>query len=367
MDTNGIDLGTSFGWLGGQTSNTATAETTQAADNQTPLETENAEADSSQQPETKSVETETPKTEETSADSAQVPQIVDDLGGEDAARQLIPLVRAIQDVARETDETAIGIKLDDAVQKILTDDQYSQLAFRLYDKYGKVFVEQYLSDNPNWLKEQGFVKADAEAFDDDDLTVDDDDEYQPPIVKNLQAQLAQQRAELEALKAKTQTVEAEKAQASEVQIVEAAKTVMLGSVVDRVFEGMNWQLPDVERAAKLALVSFQNDPEAIKQFQLGVEYQRTQQAVLKSSQIKAQKKFEGYLAEAIEFVDAKRTKMAAATAPVAPARKEISTTTPGSNNSQQPNQQKSGNLFDPNVLMEAVQSRLRTAGAAGRR
>ena len=370
MDTNnGIDLGNAFDWLGKSEvpADTATTETAQTADDKAPLDAETAEES---KPETK-VESESPKTEETPTDeSPALPQIVDDLGGEDAARQFIPLVRAIQEVAEETDERVIGTKLDDAIRGLLTPEQYSQFSFKLYDKYGQFFTEQFLADNPDWLKQQGYAKAsgsDDESSDDD---LFDDTETESPQIKQLQAQLAQQQTEINNLRSKTQAVEAEKAQQSEVQVVEAAKTAMLGSVVDRVFADMGWETAEIQQAARLALANFQNDGEAVKAFRQGVEYQKTQQALLKGSQVKASKAFERYLAEAIEFVDSKRTKALGKKEPVPPARKEILSTTPGANNSQQPNSQQNGangnNPFDPNMLMRAVEERLRSKGAAAR-
>lgn len=354
-------IGTSLDWLG-VTPPPATEDVAQpTADDKAPLATETAEKEQPKEPAA-------PVVEEKPADEPPaVPLIVDELGGEEGARQFIPLVRAIQMTDGEPAE--LGAKLHDALLKILTPDQYSSLSWTQYEKYGLLMTEQYLADNPNFLKEQGFVKASevkpaAEA--DDDLLDDDIS----PREKALQAQLAaeqartaQQDQRLSRLEQKEKAVEQQTARQSQQTIVAQAEKAMLGDVVDKTFEKLEgWEDADIQKAVRYALSAFNADPKAVEQFKVGVKYQETKQPVLAVSQIKTQKVFEQYLVEGIEMVDAKRSQALQKKAPIPPGRTEFSTTTPASGDAQQP-VAKSNSPFDPNMLMNAVQERLRAKAA----
>lgn len=300
------------------------------------------------------------------ADEPPLIPLVDDLGGEDGARQLIPLVRAIQTTDAEPE--VLGEKLHDALLKILTPDQFSALTWQQYDKYGELMAEQYLADNPKWAEGKGYVKADSEQ--EDYLLAPDDDEELSPREQALQARLAKMETEFQQLQQKDSQTEAQKQQASQQQVVAEAERAMMGAVVDRTFAALEgWEEADMQKALRLAFAEFNQDPKAVEQYKLGVQYQQTKQPVLAASQLKASKAFAGYLAEAVEMVDARRTKaVKAVTPPIPPGRTEIdSTTKPGASGTvTQPASTDGKGPFDPNMLMRAVQERLLTRAASPR-
>lgn len=303
---------------------------------------------------------------ESIADEPPLIPLVDDLGGEDGARQLIPLVRAIQTTDAEPE--VLGEKLQDALLKILTPDQFSALTWRQYDKYGELMAEQFLADNPKWAEEKGYVKADFEQ--EDYLLSPDDDEDLSPREQAMQARLAKMEAQFQQLQQKDSQTEAQKLQASQQEVVAEAERAMMGAVVDQAFAKLEgWEEADMQKALRLAFAEFNQDPKAIEQYKLGVQYQQTKQPVLAVSQRKASAAFAGYLAEAVEMVDARRTKaVKAATPSIPPMRREIdSTTKPGASGTvTQPALGDGKGPFDPNMLMKAVQERLMTRAASPR-
>lgn len=302
---------------------------------------------------------------ESIADEPPLIPLVDDLGGEDGARQLIPLVRAIQTTDAEPE--VLGEKLHDALLKILTPDQFSALTWRQYDKYGELMAEQYLVDNPKWAEEKGYVKADSEQ---EDYLLAPDDEELSPREQALQARLAKMETQFQQLQQKDSQTEAQKQQASQQQVVAEAERAMMGAVVDRTFTALEgWEEADMQKALRLAFAEFNQDPKAVEQYKLGVQYQQTKQPVLAVSQRKASAAFAGYLAEAVEMVDARRTKaVKAATPSIPPGRIEIdSTTKPGASGTvTQPVSGDGKGPFDPSMLMKAVQERLLTRAASPR-
>lgn len=300
------------------------------------------------------------------ADEPPLIPLVDDLGGEDGARQLIPLVRAIQTTDAEPE--VLGEKLHDALLKILTPDQFSALTWRQYDKYGELMAEQYLADNPKWAEEKGYVKADSEQ--EDYLLASGDDEDLSPREQAMQARLAKIEGQYEQLQQKDSQTEAEKQQVSQQQITAEAERAMMGGVVDRTFAALEgWEEAEMQNALRLAFASFNQDAKAVEQYKLGVQYQQTKQPVLAGSQLKASKAFAGYLAEAVEMVEMRRTKaVKAVTPPIPPGRTEIdSTTKPGASGTvTQPASGDGKGPFDPSMLMKAVQERLLTRAASPR-
>lgn len=300
-----------------------------------------------------------------------IPQIVDDLGGEESARQFIPLVRLLQDDSIKPEE--FGQKLDEALSKILTTDQASSVVWAYFDKFGSVLAEQYAEEKPNWVAAQaeklGYTKTENESADDDEEeTVDLED--MSPRERRLHERLQQLEAEATARKQQEQQSKQQQAQQSQQEVYEAAKSAMLGSVVDNVFEqdGLkDWPQEEIQRTVRIAITEFQANPEAVKNFNLGVRYQQTGQVALASAQVKARTAFQKCLGEAISLVDAKRAQTGAKTAPVMPRRTEIidTTTTPAQQQQQQPQSVGDGiGLFDPQKLMKAVSERL--ASGAGR-
>lgn len=300
------------------------------------------------------------------ADEPPLIPLVDDLGGEDGARQLIPLVRAIQTTDAESE--VLGEKLQDALLKILTPDQFSALTWQQYAKYGELMAEQYLADNPKWAEEKGYVKADFEQ--EDYLLSPDDDEDLSPRERAMQARLATIEAQFQQLQQKDSQTEAQKQQASQQQIIADAERAMMGGVVDQTFAKLEgWEEADLQKVLRMAFAEFNQDAKALEQYKLGVQYQQTKQPVLAASQRKASAAFAGYLAEAVEMVDAKRTKaVKAATPPIPPGRAEIdSATKPGASGTvTQPASADGNGPFDPKMLMKAVQERLLTRAASPR-
>lgn len=300
------------------------------------------------------------------ADEPPLIPLVDDLGGEDGARQLIPLVRAIQTTDAEPE--VLGEKLQDALLKILTPDQFSALTWQQYAKYGELMAEQYLADNPQWAEEKGYVKADFEQ--EDYLLSPDDDEDLSPRERAMQARLATIEAQFQQLQQKDSQTEAQKQQASQQQIIADAERAMMGGVVDQTFAKLEgWEEADLQKVLRMAFAEFNQDAKALEQYKLGVQYQQTKQPVLAASQRKASAAFAGYLAEAVEMVDAKRTKaVKAATPPIPPGRAEIdSATKPGASGTvTQPASADGNGPFDPKMLMKAVQERLLTRAASPR-
>jgi len=300
------------------------------------------------------------------ADEPPLIPLVDDLGGEDGARQLIPLVRAIQTTDAEPE--VLGEKLQDALLKILTPDQFSALTWRQYARYGELMAEQYLADNPKWAEEKGYVKADSEQ--EDYLLSPDDDEDLSPRERAMQARLATIEAQFQQLQQKDSQTEAQKQQASQQQIIADAERAMMGGVVDQTFAKLEgWEEADLQKVLRMAFAEFNQDAKALEQYKLGVQYQQTKQPVLAASQRKASAAFAEYLAEAVEMVDAKRTKaVKAATPPIPPGRAEIdSATKPGASGTvTQPASADGNGPFDPKMLMKAVQERLLTRAASPR-
>jgi len=300
------------------------------------------------------------------ADEPPLIPLVDDLGGEDGARQLIPLVRAIQTTDAEPE--VLGEKLQDALLKILTPDQFSALTWQQYARYGELMAEQYLADNPKWAEEKGYVKADSEQ--EDYLLSPDDDEDLSPRERAMQARLATIEAQFQQLQQKDSQTEAQKQQASQQQIIADAERAMMGGVVDQTFAKLEgWEEADLQKVLRMAFAEFNQDAKALEQYKLGVQYQQTKQPVLAASQRKASAAFAGYLAEAVEMVDAKRTKaVKAATPPIPPGRAEIdSATKPGASGTvTQPASADGNGPFDPKMLLKAVQERLLTRAASPR-
>lgn len=355
MDT--LEIGTSLDWLGEKAP--ANAEEAQPAEPVAP-KAEEVKTEGEKPAEPAKVEAAEPAADEPLA----IPQIVDDLGGEDGARQLIPLVRAIQLADGEPGE--VGTALHDALLKVFTPDQFSALTWTQYDKYGQLMAEQFLEDNPEFLKTQGYVKASEVQGQDDDEDLFGLNDEPSEREKQLQAELNTIKQQLGQLQQKDTQSESQKQQQAQANVVSEAEKAMFGSVVDKtVGELEGWAEPDIQKALRYAFASFNQDQKAVEQYRIGVKYQATKQALLQGSQVKASKAFESYLAEAIEMVDAKRTKTDAKKAPIPPTRREFSTTTPGQD-AVQPKANGNGKAaspFDPNMLMKAVQERLQARGA----
>jgi hypothetical protein len=352
-----------FGWLGSQNAVEGAAETPAA----TAL------------PETPAVETETPAVEIPKIEDQATPvvedaladkpiqvQIVEDLGGEESARQFLPLVRAIQEAAIDPTITPekLGQNLDDALAKILDKDQYAAVAWRTYDKYGSLMAEQYLSEHPELATQMGFVKAsDVPAKPAESV----DDEYEPdepvqtgkPSARELQleAQLNQLTQTVGQLQQKLGQTDAQRAEQSQQQIKAAAESEMFGTVVNSTFEKLGWEDEDAKRAVKLAFNDFREDPEAVKAYNQGLKYQQTQQAALRVGQMKAKQAFAGHLKNAIEIVGIQRTQRGAAKTPISPARQEIASTEPVVDAKQQ-SQGAVVNPFAAADLLTAVRQRV---------
>mgnify|MGYP001012855702 CR=1 FL=1 len=346
----GIDLGSNLDWLGAKEASASES----VAEPETPVEEKPTEETPKAKEPTTPVESETP------ADEPPLIPLVEDLGGEDGARQLIPLVQALQDVNGTSQE--LGQKIEGALSKILTPDQMVDLVWAHYDKYGELMAEQYLQEHPEFAAKLGLVKAESEDQTNDDLF--DDDELSPRE-QRLQAQVEQLNAKFAQMEQQKAATQAEQAQASQQQIVVEAEKAMFGSVVDKAFgQLVDWSDTEIQKAVRLAFAEFNQDQDAVQLYQKGVKYQQTKQDLLKASQVKASAKFGAYLAEAIEMVDAKRTKAATpAGSPIPPKRQEIDSTT---RSETQPLANTNGttNLFDKNALMRAVEERLRTKSAS---
>jgi len=346
----GIDFGTNLDWLGAKEAPASES----VAEPETPVdEKPAAEIPKAEEP-TMPVEPETP------ADEPPLIPLVEDLGGEDGARQLIPLVQALQDVNGTSQE--LGQKIEGALSKILTPDQMVDLVWAHYDKYGELMAEQYLQEHPEFADKLGLVKAESEDQANDDLF---DDEELSPREQKLQAQVEQLNARFAQMEQQKAATQAEQAQASQQQIVVTAEKAMFGTVVDKTFGQLEgWSDAEMQKAVRVAFAEFNQDEDAVQFYQKGVKYQETKQDLLKASQVKASAKFATYLADAIEMVDAKRTKAAKpAESPIPPKRQEIDSTT---RSETQPPANINGatSLFDKGALMKAVEERLRTKSAS---
>jgi len=355
----------SFAWLG--TGNAAVVEDPPVAEvTPTPEQPVTPEAEPAPAAKAPAVETETPKIEDPTDIPVQVTQLVDDLGGEESARQMIPLVRAIQEAAIDPDITPekLGAHIDGALAKILDKDQYAAMAWRTYDKYGELMAEQYMADHPEFLQKFIPAKPEAPAAE----IVDDYEEDEPvqtgkPSARELalEAQLNQANERLGKLEQRLGETDAQKAARSEQEIVSAARDAMFGTVVNNTFKDLGWADTDVNRAVKLAVSDFNDDQEAVKAYKQGVQYQKTQQPALRLGQVKASSAFATHLKNAIEIVGIERQRRGA-TPPVPPARKEISTTAPVVE-AKQEQQSEVVNPFAAQDLLTAVRQRLAAKAA----
>lgn len=360
-----IDFGNSLDWLGKGAE--SAAETPAQADDKAPLATEAGEEKTAETP----VDV---KAEDATETVLPVSTVVDDLGGEDAARQFIPLIRAIESVDAEPEKQ--GENIQGALLKILTPDQFGALTWAQYDKYGELMASQYLEDHPEFAEKLGLVKADAvqtpkaTASDYDDDLIEPELEELSPREKALQAQLDATNARLNQIQSQiqnkdTQTEQAKQAEAQQAVKI-AAEKAMFGTVVDENFSKLEgWTEEEQQRVLKIAFAGFNADQAGVDQYKKGLEYQKTQQALLAGWQVKARNTFANHLKDAIELVDSKRAKTATATAPVPPRRQEISTTTP-TKEATQPEGQGNGKFFDSSDLMRRVNERLRSQGASPR-
>ena len=350
---DGIDFGNSLDWVQGKVDPVLTEETgtPDEVKEDAPLVVEPVK------PETSA----TPDEPEKNADEPPAIPLVDDLGGEDGARQLIPLVQVLQDV--ESDEKSLGQKIESALAKMMTPDQMFSLVWAHYDKYGKFLAEQYVQEHPEFVTELGLVKAEAESQTDDDLF--DEDEELSPREQKLRAELEQLKGQVALVQQQNQQTETQKQQAAQATVTRDAEQAMFGTVVDRTFQQLEgWTEPEMQKAVRLAFAEFNQDAEARALYQKGVKYQETKQDLLKISQVKASQKFATYLAEAVELVDAKRAQAKPAE-PLPPKRAEIGSTTT-TQSTAPATESDDGNLFDKARLLAAVENRLRQKAANSR-
>lgn len=348
---DGIDFGNALDWVNPGNS-AAVEEDIEAAE----AESKEAVAES---PEEKLAQTVEPEAkQEPVDDSPAIPAFVEDLGGEDGARQLIPLAQAIRDAEGSPEQ--IGTALYDALKKVFTPDQLGALTWKQYENFGELFAEQFLEEHPEFAEKRGYVKAEQEDY----IAELDGDEDLSPREKQLQQRLAALEGKYAELQQKDSTSAQQSEQAQQQQIQVAAEQAMFGTVVDKAFEKLEgWTDAETKEAVQIALAMFGRDQEAVKHYQGGLRYQATQQPILKVEQAKASAKFAAHLAKAIKVVGADKTPVQQAT--VLPIKKEFgSTTKQGSVNNDPPAvSPKKENFFDPNTLMEAVNKRL-TNGAA---
>lgn len=357
-----IDFGNSLDWLG--KGSEPAAETPAQADDKAPLATEAGEGEKP---------AETPadiKVEDATETTLPVSTVVDELGGEDAARQFIPLIRAIESVDVEPEK--LGENLQSAILKILTPDQFGALTWAQYDKYGEIMASQYIEEHPEFAQKLGLVKADAVPA--KTAVSDYDDDLIEPETEELSPREAAMKAELDAIKqqlgqiqqkdARTEQEKKQQTEQEQYQTVKAtAEKAMFGTVIDENFGKLEgWTDDELQRTMKIAFAAFNADQTAVDQYKKGLEYQKTQQALLAGWQVKAKNTFANHLKDAIELVDSKRTKTATATAPVPPKRQEISSTTP-TKEATQPQGDGTTKFFDARDLMTRVQERLRSQGA----
>ena len=249
---DGIDFGNSLDWVQGKVDPVLTEETGTPDEikEDAPLVVEPVK------PETPA----TPDEPEEIADESPVIPLVDDLGGEDGARQLIPLVQVLQDV--ESDEKSLGQKIESALAKMMTPDQMFSLVWTHYDKYGKFMAEQYVQEHPEFVTELGLVKAEAESQTDDDLF--DEDEELSPREQKLRAELEQLKGQVALVQQQSQQTEAQKLQAAQATITRDAEQAMFGTVVDRTFQQLEgWTEPEMQKAVRLSYGPLVHHPKKI--------------------------------------------------------------------------------------------------------
>lgn len=296
-------------------------------------------------------------------------KIVEDLGGEDAARQLLPLVRVLQEVDPENQQEA-GKKLADGVRAVMDDTQWAAFLWDNFNNFGQIFTEQYLAENPNFLKEKGFVPATTTPVDDDqpDDPYAEEDDTLSPKEKALEARLNAAEARLAELTGKEKLTEEQKRQQAEEatreQVRSKANQAVFGDVVNKAFEELGWDDEEARNAFDLAMAKFQRDAGAQEAYQKSVRYHATGNKLLAGFQVTAKTTFAKYLDSAIKTVGAGRTATAVAKTPIPPGREEITSTAPGMNTATEGSN--NGNLFtvDPNALLAAVENRLRSSRAA---
>jgi len=350
-----------FAWLG----TPAVEETPAETETPTPEEIAKAAETPVETPTELPEKTETPAVEDTADIPLKVTQLVDDLGGEDAARQLLPLVRAIQQADPENQQEA-GELLAKGIREVLDDAQWASLLWDNFGKYGQIFTEQYLAENPNFLKEQGFVKAGESAPDDDQ---DDDDPYADDKPSKLELEVKQLREQLQELTGKEQQTAAQKQAAEEASrqqsVVQKANATVFGEVVNKSFAELGWSDDEAREAYDLAMAKFNRDTKAVEAYQKTVRYQATGNKMLAGFQVTAKTAFANYLSASIKTVGAGRTQTSESKTPIPPTRKEIASTAPGID-TKTPATGAEGNPFkvNPNDLLSAVRNRLQARQAA---
>lgn len=348
-----LEVGNNLNWL----NETATPADIEAASEQQqtpPVEQKPAEQTEAPVVTTEQVEVPDSDLAKPSIDSA----LMESFGGEEGMRQLLPLAKAIKEGAVAPD--AMGTELQKALSAILTPDQQTALIWEQYGKYGEILAEQYMADHPEWLQKQGYVQAEPEPdyLKDDDIDDDDLSDRE----RQWKARLTQQEEELNALRSQKKEIETTTSQQQQAQIVAKAEGEMFGTVVNKTFEALNgWSEDEMRSAYQMAVQAFNADPNAVRQYQEGVQYYATNQAMLKGSALKASSAFAQYLGRAIRFVDAGRpvsqTPKTPAATPAAPVKTEFSTPS----NQQQPAAlpaDQAENPFDKTMLMNAVMNRL---------
>ena len=350
---DGIDFGNALDWV--NPGNSAAVEEDIEA---TPTEPKEAVVDSLEEKSAQQA-VEPEAKQEPVDDSPAIPAFVEDLGGEDGARQLIPLAQAIRDAEGSPEQ--IGTALYDALKKVFTPDQLGALTWKQYENFGELFAEQFLEEHPEFVEKRGYVKAEQ----DDYIAEPDDGEDLSPREKQLQQRLADLEGKYTQLQQKDSTSAQQSEQAQQQQIQIAAEQAMFGTVVDKAFEKLEgWTDAETKEAVQIALAMFGRDQEAVKHYQGGLRYQATQQPILKVEQAKASQKFAVHLGKAIKVIGADKTPVQPQ-ATVPPAKKEFgSTTRQGSVSGDPPAvSPKKESFFDPNTLMEAVNKRLATGAA----
>src|SRR5262245_17294175 len=255
--------------------------------------------------------------------------LVDGLGGMEGVRQFDPLYKALLNPSQDFGEVGRGV--NDALKKLLGNDQYGAMAMALHDEFGELLVEQFIADHPEWLQAQ-IEKANGGQRQQQRSDVYDDDEYVPnaqgqqeqmtPREKELTERLAQVEGRLtEMTRAGEQT--------SERQVRANVEKEIFGTVVDKTFGQLEgWEQADMERAYQIAVNDFANDQKAKEAFQGADKYLRTKQPLLANQVVRAQQAFQTHLKNAMELVDLKRQAARKAAAPVEPERKEFGTGAP---------------------------------------
>jgi hypothetical protein len=280
-------------------------------------------------------------------------------------RQFDPLYKALLNPSQDFSE--IGRGVNDALKKLLGNDQYGAMAMALHEEFGELLAEQFIADNPQWLQAQieranGGQRQQQQA--------DDDDNYDPAAQGQQQQQMTPREKELTERLAQVEgrlnEMNQASEQTSEQRFRAGVEKEVFGTVVDKTFQQLEgWDQAELGRAYQIAINDFTNDPKAREVFQGADKYLRTKQPLLANQVVRAQQAFQTHLRNAIELVDLKRQAARKAVEPVEPERKEFGTTAPAEPDTRQPtNREQNAQFWNVGDLQAAVTRRLNEKMAA---